>query len=76
MLVEEVLDALVGKVDAQLLEAVLDEVLEAEEIEDGDDVPVLLLLGLLARTWKWIIAKLDRFDMNFFSNYFIKRTII
>ena len=37
MLVEEVLDALVGKVDAELLEAVLDEVLEAEQVQDGDE---------------------------------------
>ena len=60
VLVEEVLDALVGKVDAELLEAVLHEVLEAEQVEDGDDVLVLLLLGLLAVTCK-LIFKLHRF---------------
>ena len=40
-LVECVLDALVGVVDAELLKAVLREVLEAEEVQDGDDVALL-----------------------------------
>ena len=51
MLVEVVLEALVGKVDAQLLEAVLHKVLEAEKIQNRDDILVLLVMSLLARTW-------------------------
>ncbi len=34
---------LVGKVYAQLLKAVLGEVLKAEEVEDADDVAIILL---------------------------------
>ena len=40
-LVEVVLQALVGEVDAELLKAVLGEVLEAEDVKDGDDVALL-----------------------------------
>ena len=47
VLVEVVLQALIGKVDAQLLEAVVGEVLEAKEVEQRDHILQLLPLLLL-----------------------------
>ena len=38
MFVEEVVKVFVSVVDTQLLEAVLPEVLEPEDVQDGDDV--------------------------------------
>ena len=45
MLVEVELDLLVGDVDAQLLERVLLEVLEAEDVQDADVQAFVLLSG-------------------------------
>ena len=48
VLVEEVLQVLVGVVDTQLFEAILLEILEPKDVEDGDDVLDVLAGGLAA----------------------------
>lgn len=45
MLVEVKLDLLVGDVDAELLEGVLLEVLEAEDVQDADVQALVVLSG-------------------------------
>lgn len=41
MLVEVQLEIFVGEINAELLEAVLGEILESEDIEDGDTMGVM-----------------------------------